>query len=172
MQGVQVSGVVGGEGVFGCTGCDQGKVARGGLGVVGVGPGEAAFGLSRALRLPLHLFVGCCGGLGRRVGGREEGVSQEGRRGGVFGHAHGAVGQGVAGDGDVGVGGAAALGGDDVRVVLGGDFVDDADEAVGPVEFFGVGVGGKEKGCAIVLDLVGVCGELGMDGGKRRRRCR
>lgn len=167
MQGVQVRGVVGGEGVFGRAGCYQGKVARGGLGVVGVGPGEAAFCPNLALRL--RLFVGCCEGLGWGVGGREEGVCEEGRRGGMFGHAHGAAGEGVAGDGDVGVGGAAALGGDDARVVLRGDFVDDADEAVGPVEFFGVGVVGGEKGCFFVLDLVGVCGELGMDGGKRGR---
>lgn len=100
-------------------------------------------------------------------------MCEEGRRGGMFGHAHGAAGEGVAGDGDVGVGGAAALGGDDVRVVLRGDFVDDADEAVGPVGFFGVGVGvgggGGKEGCFFVLDLVGVCGELGMDGSKRRR---
>ncbi len=41
--------------------------------------------------------------------------------------------EGVACYEDVVVGGAAAFGGDYVRVVCGGDFVDDAYEAFGPV---------------------------------------
>ena len=47
--------------------------------------------------------------------------------------------QRVTCDEDVMVGGAAAFGGDDVRVVVGRDFVDDAHEAFGPVWVGAVG---------------------------------
>lgn len=170
MQGVQVRGVVGGKGMLGRAGCYEGEVAGGGLGVVGAGAGEAALHPYVPRLLRLGGFIGCDGGVGRRIiGGGEEGVCEEGRRGGVVGHAGGAAREGVAGDGDVGVGGAAAFGGDDVGVVGGGDFVDDADEAVGPGEFGLVVVAGGEEWGFFIIGRVRGCGEVGLDGGEWRR---
>lgn len=62
-------------------------------------------------------------------------MCQKGCCGRMLGYLSRASREGVAGDGYVVVGGAAAFGGDDVCVVLGPDFVDDADEAVGPAVF-------------------------------------
>ena len=61
----------------------------------------------------------------------------------VRGDCWGGVWEWVAGDEDVVVGGAAAFGGDYVGVVGGGDFVDDAHHAFGPV---GIRVGWEERG--------------------------
>lgn len=61
----------------------------------------------------------------------------EGRGGGVGGDCVLGGGEGVAGDEDVLVGGAAAFGGENVGEVWGGDFVDDAYEAFVPMGVFG-----------------------------------
>ena len=54
-------------------------------------------------------------------------------RSGVGGDGRSAGGELVAGNEDIVVGGATAFGGDDVGVVRRRDFVDDADEAFGPL---------------------------------------
>lgn len=68
-----------------------------------------------------------------RGDGRVERVGFEGWGLGMGGDGCGGGVEGVAGDEDVVVGGAAAFGGDDVGVVGGCDFVDDADHVFVPV---------------------------------------
>ena len=134
--------------MLGGAGADERQVARGGLCEGGGWAREAA------------AAKGGVWGWGRD--GREERVRVEGGRVWDGGHGGAVRGERVAGDEDVLVAGAAAFGRDDVRVVGGRDFVDDADEAVGPGWLrLGVAV-------AVVFVLVGRRGAArggGGDGG-------
>lgn len=77
-----------------------------------------------------------------REGGREERVRFEGRGVGFFGHSGAAVVESVAIDQDIMVGGAAAFSRDDMGVVGGCHFVNDADHAFFPAVFVVVCVRG------------------------------
>ena len=112
---------------------DEVEIARRGLRVGRIGSGDT--------------FVIIWGGAGWGCGG-EEGVSEKGGGGGVHGDGFGGGWEDVAGDEDVRVSGTAAFGCDDVSVVGGGDFVDDADETLVPSVFMvrGAGEVSREEG--------------------------